>query len=315
MDFNIYNLKESNLFLNSILQSITSAIFIVDKNIKIQNFNDPFSTLFHREEDKIIGELCGNAIGCAFTVDENKNCGTTSNCSECDLKISLLKVFTEKVPTYRGKIIRGFHINNKTIVKHFQFSTKFISYNDEEMALIIIDDITESEEQKEFIKIMSNVDYLTQLYNRRYFFDIGNKFFENAKRNNISIAVVLIDIDNFKKVNDSYGHRMGDAILKNISEILVKNVREGDIISRYGGEEFCLILTFINVENSYRVIERIRVLIEELEYYIDDEKVKVTISSGITNKMRNSLQETINVSDKLLIEAKNNGKNQIQMDE
>lgn len=148
MKLEIKNLKESNTFLNTVLDSITSAIFIVDRDITIQSFNDSFGALFGRTEDKILGELCGNAIGCKYTVNEGKNCGTTSNCTDCELRKSLLRAFTEKVPTYKGKLTREFYINGIPTLKYFLYTTEYITYNNEEMILIIVDNVTELEMQK-----------------------------------------------------------------------------------------------------------------------------------------------------------------------
>jgi len=146
LDFN--DLRESNDFLNALIDNITSAIFLVDGEVKIRNFNDPFQALFHKDEDKILGERCGNVMGCAFTVDQSKDCGETKNCNECELRKSILRSFLEKVPTYREKIVRDFYIEGKKITKYFQFSTKYVQWSHETMVLIIVDDITALETRK-----------------------------------------------------------------------------------------------------------------------------------------------------------------------
>ena len=148
MKLDIENLKESNEFLNTLLDNITSAIFIADKDVKIQSFNDSFRALFPKDEDLILGEYCGNALGCINTVEENVDCGSTRHCQTCTLRTSLLDTFFKKVPTHRAVLSREFLIKNKLILKHFQFSTKRICYNQEDMILVIVDDITEQEEQK-----------------------------------------------------------------------------------------------------------------------------------------------------------------------
>lgn len=148
MEVNLESLKESNEFLNTLLNNITSAIFITDKDIRIQSFNDAFGSLFYREEDLILGELCGNAIGCVYTVREKENCGTTSNCRNCGLRSSLISAFLDNVPTQRAILTREFMINDKLILKHFQYSTRNISFNNQDMVLVIVDDITQLQEQK-----------------------------------------------------------------------------------------------------------------------------------------------------------------------
>lgn len=141
----IERLKESNNFLNLLLENITSAVFIVDSKIRIRKFNDSFKVLFHKKEDQILGELCGNAINCVFSVEEHKDCGMTTHCGKCILRKSLVKTFVKKVPTFRKKLVRDFYIKEKKIIKFFQFTTKYVTYNGEEMSVIILDDITELE--------------------------------------------------------------------------------------------------------------------------------------------------------------------------
>ncbi|MDY0039207.1 MAG: PAS domain-containing sensor histidine kinase [Desulforhabdus sp.] len=141
-------LKESKDFLQTVIENITSALFIVDKEIRVRSFNDSFKALFHRQEDQVIGEFCGNAIGCVYMVTEHKDCGTTSHCSECLLRSSLLRALTEKIPTYREKLVRDFDINGELIRKYFLYSTKYVDYENQQMILIVIDDMTQLEEQK-----------------------------------------------------------------------------------------------------------------------------------------------------------------------
>jgi signal transduction histidine kinase len=148
MDVRLDDLRESNEFLNILLDNISSAIFIVDKNVKIQEVNNSFEILFQRPSDKILGELCGNAIGCSYTVNENKDCGQTTNCNTCVLRSSILNSFVQKIPSNKELLVREFYIDEKKIIKYYQFSSRYIQYLGDEMVLIIVDDITEIERQK-----------------------------------------------------------------------------------------------------------------------------------------------------------------------
>jgi signal transduction histidine kinase len=152
MKFNLNDLRESNEFLNSVLENINSAIFIVDKEVKIYSMNDSCSIIFNKPAEMMIGELCGNAIGCVFTSDYKKSCGETPVCAQCSLRNSILKSFTEKIPTYKQILERKFEVGSNVIEKVFQFTTKYINYNGQEMVLIIIDDITETENQKKHLR-------------------------------------------------------------------------------------------------------------------------------------------------------------------
>jgi sigma-B regulation protein RsbU (phosphoserine phosphatase) len=148
MAFQLDDLKESNEFLNALIDNIDSAVFIVDRNIRIQQFNRALQLLLGKSREALIGELCGNAIGCAFAVRENNPCGKTSHCGKCELLHSILKAFVERVPTYKGKLVREFFIRSEPFLKYFEYTTKHILFEGHEMILVIVDDVTESETQK-----------------------------------------------------------------------------------------------------------------------------------------------------------------------
>lgn len=158
---------------------------------------------------------------------------------------------------------------------------------------------------------LSTMDYLTQLYNRRFFYELGNKLFENAKRQNFDITTALIDIDNFKSINDTFGHEMGDRALKHVAQLLSKNLRTADIIARYGGEEFIILAINLDKGKARKVFDRIRQRIEVDKLNYDDTEVTMTASIGVTTQIADSLEETVKKADELLYQAKQAGRNRI----
>ena len=206
MDININELKDSNEFLKVLMENLSSAIFIVDQNLRIRNFNDSFRALFHKTEDRILGELCGNALGCVFTVDENKECGTTTNCRKCLLRNALIKSFTEKIPAYKELLERVFVVDGKKILKYFQYTTKYVRFNKKEMVLIIVDDITELETSYQRMKEMAITDGLTGLYNHNHIFRKLEEEIDKSKRYGNPLSLIMLDIDFFKSINDNHGH-------------------------------------------------------------------------------------------------------------
>lgn len=157
MSINLKNLKESNEFLNILFNNITSALFILDKDTRVESINESFTILFKKREEKILGDLCGNALGCKFAVEEKALCGETSHCKTCKLRKDILINMSEKVPTNNRKLVREFYTDNETkAYKHFVYSTRHITYNEKEYILIIIDDHTELEQQKEKLEEQNN---------------------------------------------------------------------------------------------------------------------------------------------------------------
>ncbi|MEJ8552723.1 SpoIIE family protein phosphatase [Tepidibacter sp. Z1-5] len=148
MKLSINKLKESTVFLNNLFENITSAIFLVDKNVRIQEFNDTFKVLFSKPDSEILNGLCGNVIGCIYTVEENEECGNTSNCGTCCVRTAITRAFQDKENTLKQVMNRNFYIKGNSIEKHLQFTTKYMTYNDEDMVLVILDDVTEIENSK-----------------------------------------------------------------------------------------------------------------------------------------------------------------------
>ena len=154
------------------------------------------------------------------------------------------------------------------------------------------------------IKNMAFKDVLTNLYNRRYFFDIAEKMYQTSKRENKEISILMCDIDHFKKINDTYGHQTGDLIIKNVANVLINSIRKNDIAARYGGEEFVILLYDCPIKFSLLVGEKIRKTIENLEVIDENnEKIKFTISIGISNRGDN-LEDMIKHADEMLYKAK-----------
>jgi Signal transduction histidine kinase len=143
MELDIESLKESNEFLNDLYQNVTTAIFLADGDARIRNFNDAFAALFLPDEREVLGELCGNAIGCRFVLAEGLDCGRTSNCGVCNLRRNIVTSFTERVPVYRDSLEREFLIGGMMRRKHFRFTTKYEVYRSVEYVLVLVDDVTE----------------------------------------------------------------------------------------------------------------------------------------------------------------------------
>jgi len=154
------------------------------------------------------------------------------------------------------------------------------------------------------MKQMAYKDPLTSLFNRRYFFETAEKLYLTALREKREIAVLMCDIDHFKKINDNYGHDTGDIVIKNTAEILSSNIRKNDIVARYGGEEFVIFLYNCDIKFAYLIGEKIRYKINDI--VLNDKKgneIKYTISIGVSNQGER-LEDIINNADKMLYMAK-----------
>ncbi|XOB63677.1 GGDEF domain-containing protein [Campylobacterota bacterium DY0563] len=163
------------------------------------------------------------------------------------------------------------------------------------------------------LKKLANIDPLTKLYNRRFMDERINYFFNLSKRNKGFLAMCIFDIDFFKKVNDTYGHNAGDKVLQMISELAMENFRETDFVGRMGGEEFCIIFTYGNINAVKDAIERFRKIIENSILKYEKNEIKITASFGISYLTDNikTQEELYKNADSALYEAKNTGRNKI----
>ncbi|MBF0379962.1 MAG: diguanylate cyclase [Magnetococcales bacterium] len=156
-------------------------------------------------------------------------------------------------------------------------------------------------------------DALTELHNRRYLMDTGKQLFASATRKQINLGVCLVDIDHFKAVNDTYGHEAGDIVLKYISTILKNNFRKTDIVSRFGGEEFCILWVNMTIERAKENLELLRAKIAAEKIKFGNTTISVTASFGVTLQLEDTLEIMIAKADKKLYEAKNGGRNRVEI--
>ncbi|MBP7902282.1 MAG: PAS domain-containing sensor histidine kinase [Spirochaetes bacterium] len=152
MELNLVSLKESKDFLISVIDNISSALFLSDVNFHIAAFNETFSKLFHKNSNEIEGKLCGNIIGCVFVEETGMECGTSAYCSKCLLRKAVSGALESKNVTNNQILERHFYISGTKYLKYFRYSVIPILYNGEILALVIVDDVTEIESARRMLE-------------------------------------------------------------------------------------------------------------------------------------------------------------------
>ena len=166
------------------------------------------------------------------------------------------------------------------------------------------------------IQEMASYDSLTHVLNRRFGLIRLHEEFSAAQRYGSDLSVIMLDIDKFKQVNDTYGHEAGDLILKQVASTIALNLRNEEVICRYGGEEFLIILPMTNLNKAGRAAERLRKIVQQLTNYYKDKAILVTVSLGVaslsslTTQNENNL---VNAADTALYHAKNMGRNRVAL--
>jgi len=160
---------------------------------------------------------------------------------------------------------------------------------------------------------LATTDGLTGVLNRRYFFERGENELQRAIRYGHTLSMLIFDIDHFKQVNDGFGHQAGDEVLCQLADMTVNTIRSTDLLGRYGGEEFILILPEAGFDSAWRVAERLRQKIEAHNFNFDQKTINITISVGLSSleSPDTDLEDLISRADRSLYAAKDAGRNRV----
>lgn len=179
----------------------------------------------------------------------------------------------------------------------------------------IVDLQKELLETNKRLELLSITDGLTKLHNHRYFQDELNRAFEETQRYQRPLSLAMIDLDFFKKINDTYGHAVGDDVLREVARLFQESVRSTDLVARYGGEEFAVMMPETTIDDAAISAEKIRSMIESTPIQTQAGPVNTTVSIGVASvpqsRTHNS-KELIIAADKALYRAKRSGRNQVQ---
>lgn len=229
---------------------------------------------------------------------------------------------SEQRLTIMGEILECGRILDKEVkmrdVKGREFwallSAVKIDWFGSEAIMATINDITNRKHMEESLKHLATVDYLTGLWNRRHFMELGNQEYERFLRHRSPLSILIFDLDYFKEVNDTYGHLMGDTVLIGTAEIVLAEIRSTDIAGRYGGEELAVILPDTSGREALKIAEKLRQRIACRRYIAENSgEMSITASFGVCEAgvHDRTFEEIIHRADNALYKAKSMGRNQL----
>lgn len=298
-------------YFKNIFDTLSIGVVILNKDARIKYMNKNMRGLIKNDctDYKHLGRLFGDTFTCIHTRNTNKSCRETGRCGDCPLKAPMKKMLDfSDIESFEKEFYISSIAEEKIVT--YEVVLKTIKNNNENDILMELFPLNKEKNnkininyeniEKEKKKIEKKIykDALTKIYNRNFYED-KKVFFDKL---NQKISFILLDIDNFKKINDSLGHLVGDEVLKNIAEIIQKNLNEDAKAIRMGGDEFLVILQNSN-EEVYQIAKRIK---------NDAKKIDISMSVGIVNKKDNELiDELYERADEALYMAKNNGKDKI----
>ena len=283
-----------------------------------RDFQNLIHTLKGKEAFFIV--LAGQDIGRIFKIEETKvTFGRDSTCTfpieddQVSREHAEAKHESRGIVLYDLKSTNGTFVNGRKIHRRLLKNGDRIQIGSDMIFKFILQDELESQLSEDLYNF-ANRDHLTQIYNKKHFIDRLATDFSFAQRHKDNLSVILLDIDFFKRINDTYGHLAGDSLLKEITQRLSKQLRSEDILARFGGEEFVLLLRSTDRDKALLVADKMRKVIESNPFLIGDQEETITISLGVVSFTGDNLKsagEMLLRADKQLYQAKRKGRNRI----
>ncbi len=297
-------LRRSESFLGTIFDSIHDPFSIVDRDYRIIKLNDAYARMRNKQTKDLLGNKC-------YEVLQNRN----SICEECVVDKTFLSMdpcTKEKLKRYPDGSTAWYEICTYPIFDQNRNVSHVIEYTRD-----ITDRKKTEEENKQLIRkldYLSTTDSLTGVYNRRALNDILGHEIDRATRYNIDLSLILCDVDRLKKINDTYGHIAGDLALQSVSETLKRSLRKADILGRYGGDEFMIVLPETTFKGAKSLAEKIRSAVNNIDFELPDQKrIRLSISIGVASccALSKNSDTLVARTDAALYTSKEAGRNRV----
>ncbi|MGM0379582.1 MAG: diguanylate cyclase [Bacillota bacterium] len=291
-----------------ILENLDEGVYFVDRKRKITFWNEAAENITGYKANKVIGTYCYDNLLRHIDDFGNKLClnGCPLHKTIEDMEKRTAKVYLHHKKGHRVKVyIKTIPLldENKNVIgaiEIFNTSNGESNINSEEIRNL---------------KELAYKDQLTKLFNRKYLEQYLDLKYKEFKKFNKKFSIIFLDIDHFKNINDTYGHDIGDEVLKMVSKSLDKSTRNSDLVVRWGGEEFVILCDDMSKNDLEKLANTIRVLVKNSYFLNEGIKINVTISIGATLiRKKDTKESVIKRADNLMYKSKNNGRNMVTID-
>jgi diguanylate cyclase (GGDEF)-like protein/PAS domain S-box-containing protein len=294
------------MILNQIFDAINLGIVVLDRDLLVQKWNRWMEIHSGIDADKIIGKSIFELYPDLESAKFKRSCKSV-------FSFGNFCFFSQKLHSYLFPFQSETYLGSE--FEYMQQSCAMGPLRNDKGEIsslyIYVQDVTENADYQEKLKDLNIKDGLTGIYNRRFLEARLKEEFFRYKRYSGRFSMIMIDIDNFKEINDKHGHQCGDFILKMVSARISSAIRNIDYLIRYGGDEFCCLLPETGLEGAFTVAERFRALIEFQDNNYDDENINITISLGVSAicDSVDTPEMFIQKADEALYKAKKEGRN------
>jgi diguanylate cyclase (GGDEF)-like protein/PAS domain S-box-containing protein len=298
------------MILGQIFDAINLGILVLDRDLKIQRWNRWMEINSGLSSESVLNRHIFEIFPNLDTPKFRRSCKSV-------LSFGNFSFFSQKLHGYLFPFkVSGYLGSDFEYMQQTCVMGPLRDENDEIKYLFIyVQDVTEVASFQKKLMDLNVRDSLTGIYNRRFMENKLREEFMRSRRYSGDFSIIMLDIDHFKTVNDTYGHQCGDFILKSLSSRISSLIRNVDYFARYGGEEFCCMLPETPLKSAIIVAERFRTAIMELDNVYDGTSIKITISLGVAG-MDNSIktpEELVQRADEALYRAKRNGRNLVEV--